>query len=239
MITSVLRPLAAQLIAVLVLLSYSLAGPADQNDPALDSLFDRLATTSSAEEASDISNEIWQRWSANDDPDVSQLMEIGIRALNYSTYRKALRSFDRIIEMAPQFAEAWNKRATLYYHIREYRRSIDDIKETLRLEPRHYGHPVLYNPAMPGIARPGKLSRRTGCLQKSTVDQSTHTQHTPLCPETRRLAAARGRRERDLGGWGQSQNAVKPDGQFRHFFLAQRMRHRVSMPTHRITLCGQ
>ena len=139
MITSVLRPLAAQLIAVLVLLSYSLAGPADQNDPALDSLFDRLATTSSAEEASDISNEIWQRWSANDDPDVSQLMEIGIRALNYSTYRKALRSFDRIIEMAPQFAEAWNKRATLYYHIREYRRSIDDIKETLRLEPRHFG----------------------------------------------------------------------------------------------------
>ena len=139
MITSVLRPLAAQLIAVLVLLSYSLAGPADQNDPALDSLFDRLATTSSAEEASDISNEIWQRWSANDDPDVSQLMEIGIRALNYSTYRKALRSFDRIIEMAPQFAEGWNKRATLYYHIREYRRSIDDIKETLRLEPRHFG----------------------------------------------------------------------------------------------------
>ena len=139
MITSVLRPLAAQLIAVLVLLSYSLASPADQKDPALDSLFDRLATTSSAEEASDISNEIWQRWSANDDPDVSQLMEIGIRALNYSTYRKALRSFDRIIEMAPQFAEAWNKRATLYYHIREYRRSIDDIKETLRLEPRHFG----------------------------------------------------------------------------------------------------
>ena len=139
MITSVLRPLAAQLIAVLVLLSYSLAGPADQNDPALDSLFDRLATTSSAEEASDISNEIWQRWSANDDPDVSQLMEIGIRALNYSAYRKALRSFDRVIEMAPQFAEAWNKRATLYYHIREYRRSIDDIKETLRLEPRHFG----------------------------------------------------------------------------------------------------
>jgi len=139
MITSVLRPLAAQLIAVLVLLSYSLAGPADQNDPALNSLFDRLATTSSAEEASDISNEIWQRWSANDDPDVSQLMEIGIRALNYSTYRKALRSFDRIIEMAPQFAEGWNKRATLYYHIREYRRSIDDIKETLRLEPRHFG----------------------------------------------------------------------------------------------------
>jgi len=139
MISSTLKPLTVRIIAVLILLAYSLASPADQNDPALDSLFDRLATTSSAEEASEISNGIWQRWSANDDPDVSQLMEIGIRALNYSTYRKALRSFDRIIEMAPQFAEGWNKRATLYYHIKEYRRSIDDIKETLRLEPRHFG----------------------------------------------------------------------------------------------------
>ena len=66
-------------------------------------------------------------------------MQIGIRALNYSTYRKALQSFDRVIEIAPEFAEGWNKRATLYYHIKEYRRSIDDIKKTLRLEPRHFG----------------------------------------------------------------------------------------------------
>ena len=128
-----------RIIAVLILLAYSLASPADQNDPALDGLFERLAVTTSDEEASNITHEIWQRWTANDDPNVSQLMQIGIRALNYSTYRKALQSFDRVIEIAPEFAEGWNKRATLYYHINEYRRSIDDIKETLRLEPRHFG----------------------------------------------------------------------------------------------------
>ena len=121
------------------LLVYSLASPADQNDPALDRLFERLTITTSDEEASNITREIWQRWTANDDPTVSQLMQTGIRALNYSTYRKALQSFDRVIEMAPEFAEGWNKRATLYYHIKEYRRSIDDIKETLRREPRHFG----------------------------------------------------------------------------------------------------
>ena len=128
-----------RIIAVLILLAYSLASPADQNDPALDDLFEQLAITTSDEEASNITREIWQRWTANDDPDVSQLMQIGIRALNYSTYRKALQSFDRVIEIAPEFAEGWNKRATLYYHIKEYRRSIDDIKKTLRLEPRHFG----------------------------------------------------------------------------------------------------
>ena len=139
MINSALKPLTGRIIAVLVLLVYSLASPADQNDPALDRLFERLAITTSDEEASNITREIWQRWTANDDPAVSQLMQTGIRALNYSTYRRALQSFDRVIEMAPEFAEGWNKRATLYYHIKEYRRSIDDIKETLRLEPRHFG----------------------------------------------------------------------------------------------------
>ena len=128
-----------RIIAVLILLAYSLASPADQNDPALDDLFEQLAVTTSDEEASNITREIWQRWTANDDPDVSQLMQIGIRALNYSTYRKALQSFDRVIEIAPEFAEGWNKRATLYYHIKESRRSMDDIKKTLRLEPRHFG----------------------------------------------------------------------------------------------------
>ena len=139
MISSTLKPLTGRIIAVLLLLVYSLASPADQNDPALDRLFERLTITTSEEEASNITREIWQRWTANDDPEVSQLMQTGIRALNYSTYRRALQSFDRVIEMAPEFAEGWNKRATLYYHIKEYRRSIDDIKETLRLEPRHFG----------------------------------------------------------------------------------------------------
>ena len=139
MMSSIFKPLTMRIIAVLILLAYSLASPADQNDPALDNLFEQLAVTTSDEEASNITREIWQRWTANDDPDVSQLMQIGIRALNYSTYRKALQSFDRVIEIAPEFAEGWNKRATLYYHIKEYRRSMDDIKKTLRLEPRHFG----------------------------------------------------------------------------------------------------
>ena len=139
MIISTLTSMNVRIIAVLVLLGYSLVSTADQHDPALDGLFERLAVTTSDEEASNITREIWQRWTANADPNISQLMQIGIRGLSYSSYRRALQSFDQVIEMAPEFAEGWNRRATLYYHIKEYRRSIDDIKQTLRLEPRHFG----------------------------------------------------------------------------------------------------
>jgi len=92
MISSALKPLTGRIIAVLILLVYSLASPADQNDPALDRLFERLAITTSEEEASNITREIWQRWTANDDPAVSQLMQTGIRALNYSTYRRRCKA---------------------------------------------------------------------------------------------------------------------------------------------------
>ena len=139
MIISTLTSMNVRIIAVLVLLGYSLVSTADQNDPALDGLFERLAVTTSDEEASNITREIWQRWTANDDPNISRLMQIGIRGLSHSSYRRALQSFNQVTEMAPEFAEGWNRRATLYYHIKEYRRSIDDIKQTLRLEPRHFG----------------------------------------------------------------------------------------------------
>ena len=85
MIISTLTLMNLRIIAVLVLLGYSLVSTADQNDPALDGLFERLAVTTSDEEASNITREIWQRWTANDDPNVSQLMQIGIRGLNYSS----------------------------------------------------------------------------------------------------------------------------------------------------------
>ena len=87
-----------RLIAVLILLGYSLSGTADQNDPALDGLFERLAVTTSDEEASNITREIWQRWTANDDPNISQLMQIGIRGLSYSSYRRALQTAELALE---------------------------------------------------------------------------------------------------------------------------------------------
>ncbi|HCF75058.1 MAG TPA: hypothetical protein DES72_14940 [Gammaproteobacteria bacterium] len=127
--------------ALLGLLGLSLwAGvAADQNDPALDQLFLQLAHTGVKQESDRISAEIWERWARIDNAKASAWLERGIRAMSNQHYREALRSFNEVIDIAPAFAEGWNKRATLFYLAGKHDRSIDDIKQTLALEPRHFG----------------------------------------------------------------------------------------------------
>ncbi|WP_426060526.1 tetratricopeptide repeat protein [Hymenobacter sp. B1770] len=62
-----------------------------------------------------------------------------MRALQAGDHTLAISCFTRIIQVKPDFAEGWNKRATAYYLRGEYRASLDDITETLRREPRHFG----------------------------------------------------------------------------------------------------
>ena len=63
----------------------------------------------------------------------------GVAAMQRRDYPAALRSFDSMVDLAPEFAEGWNKRATLYYLMGAYENSLDDIVRTLELEPRHFG----------------------------------------------------------------------------------------------------
>ena len=59
--------------------------------------------------------------------------------MNIRNYPLAIRFFNNLIEIDPNFAEAWNKRATVYFIIGEYDKSMNDISKTLELEPRHFG----------------------------------------------------------------------------------------------------
>ena len=59
--------------------------------------------------------------------------------MNIRNYPLAIRFFNNLIEIDPNFAEAWNKRATVYYIIGNYDKSMNDISKTLELEPRHFG----------------------------------------------------------------------------------------------------
>ena len=54
-------------------------------------------------------------------------------------YRNAYQYFSEVIQEVPAFAEGWNKRATVLYLIGAYQESIEDIRETLQREPRHFG----------------------------------------------------------------------------------------------------
>jgi tetratricopeptide (TPR) repeat protein len=112
---------------------------ADQDDPELDRLFSSLSEVNDLAQGSRITREIWQRWRQADDPAIEDLLSSGITAMSSNDLRLALDLFNQIVEDAPEFAEGWNKRATVYYLIGDYDSSIRDIRQTLLLEPRHFG----------------------------------------------------------------------------------------------------
>jgi tetratricopeptide (TPR) repeat protein len=112
---------------------------ADQKDIRLDPLFDRLLQDIGQDEAAALEREIWNIWYHYESPPVALLMIQGSQAMNTGDFDEALEAYNRIIELAPDFAEGWNKRATLYYLMGRYEDSIADVHATLELEPRHFG----------------------------------------------------------------------------------------------------
>ena len=131
------RRLPALLAAVLLSLPSGVA--AGQDDARLDQLFARLKAAPSAGEAQTIEQTIWQLWSHAGIEKVDEEMAAGALAMAVGEYRVALKSFNAIVKMAPDFAEGWNKRATVYYLLGEFDASVGDIEHTLALEPRHFG----------------------------------------------------------------------------------------------------
>ncbi|MEQ8666879.1 MAG: hypothetical protein RIC16_14255 [Rhodospirillales bacterium] len=112
---------------------------ADQNDPRLDSLFGELLTTEDFVKGMSLTNQIWALWVQSDDPVVSDLMTDGMNAMQVGDLRRAMTAFDEIVEISPDFAEGWNKRATVNYLMGRMNESLTDVERTLELEPRHFG----------------------------------------------------------------------------------------------------
>ncbi len=83
--------------------------------------------------------EIWAIWCGHPDPDLAAEMSAGIRAMGDGALTRAEGVFDRLIERDAGWAEAWNKRATVYYLQGRDIESVGDILRTLELEPRHFG----------------------------------------------------------------------------------------------------
>ncbi|MGI9482786.1 MAG: tetratricopeptide repeat protein [Hyphomicrobiales bacterium] len=105
----------------------------------IDSLFKRLRGASDGEIAKTVEHAIWQMWLRHPSPSVEVLMGQAVSAMNAEENEKALRILGTIIEIAPDYSEAWNKRATVYFYSGEYERSLADIARVLELEPRHFG----------------------------------------------------------------------------------------------------
>ena len=112
---------------------------ADQNDPRLGDLFKQLQQTQEFEKGESITQRIWEVWYEIQDEEAKSLFDKGVVLMARADYRSALITFTRLTEMKPKFAEAWNRRATLLYLMGEFTLSMRDIKQTLALEPRHFG----------------------------------------------------------------------------------------------------
>lgn len=122
-----------------LLLPFATIARADQQDPRLEPLFQALATAETADGASRIEAAIWEIWAETDDSSSARLMRQGNDAMAKRVFPIAILSFNRLIDRAPDFAEAWNRRATLHFLMGNDAASIADIEQTLALEPRHFG----------------------------------------------------------------------------------------------------
>jgi len=120
----------------LLLSSFALA---DQNDERLEDLFAALKEEADMFQADGIANRIWAIWIQHEDGQASALMQRGVQQMNVNDMYGALDTYDQLIAMTPDFAEAWNKRATIYWILGNYDASLKDIEEVLKLEPYHFG----------------------------------------------------------------------------------------------------
>ncbi|HHI82700.1 MAG TPA: tetratricopeptide repeat protein [Rhizobiales bacterium] len=142
----------------------------------LDRLFGRLHREKSPEAAKRFTQAIWRAWSRSDSPSATVLLGQARRAIAARQYRIAIAILSTVIEQQPQFAEAWNKRATAYFLAGDFTRSISDIKKVLDLEPRHFG-------ALAGL---GLIYRRQGKYARALAIFKRAQAINPHLPEVKR-----------------------------------------------------
>lgn len=138
----ILRFLKCAVAALAASLMIQAAFAAD--DAELEALFEGLKTADTAA-AHQIESRIYQIWSQSGSPSMDLLLERGREALNEGDTKLAIEHFTALVDHAPDFAEGYNGRATAYFQNGQYGPSLEDIRRTLALNPKHFG-------AMSGLA---------------------------------------------------------------------------------------
>jgi tetratricopeptide (TPR) repeat protein len=106
---------------------------------SLDTLFQALKIAPDEESAKAIEDRIWAMWTISGSDTCNLLMSRVKAATDQKDYDLALKLLDAVIAIKPDYVEAWNRRATVYYLKDDIPRSLADIREVLSREPRHFG----------------------------------------------------------------------------------------------------
>lgn len=102
-------------------------------------LLDKLKETETDEEAAALEEEVWDAWLVSGSPTVDVLMQRGLEYQQTDNLEAARDAFDRAIAILPDYAEAWNRRAVLFFNDGKYDEAIADLESALIREPRHFG----------------------------------------------------------------------------------------------------
>ena len=105
----------------------------------LDSLFEKLAKARSEQEGRAIANQIERRWQRSGSDTADLLMSRVVQLMSAKDNERALDLLDYVIQLNPGWAEAYNKRATVFFMMDDVEGSMRDIRATLAREPRHFG----------------------------------------------------------------------------------------------------
>ncbi len=111
--------------------------PAETRAEQLDILFAHLRRPGVPSDPVEL--KIWALWAASDSPTAEVLLQQAARAIDDRAPAEALSILDRLVGAFPDYAEAWNKRATLYFMMKRDDQALKDIEKVLDLEPRHFG----------------------------------------------------------------------------------------------------
>jgi tetratricopeptide (TPR) repeat protein len=105
----------------------------------LDFLFGALKAAPDEASAKHVEARIWAIWLQTPSDTAALLMMRAKAAMDAQQTDVALKLLDAVIKLRPDYVEAWNRRATLYYLRNDYTRSLSDIEQVLIREPRHFG----------------------------------------------------------------------------------------------------
>jgi tetratricopeptide (TPR) repeat protein len=122
-----------------LMLAAASRSPAQTLAPQLDQLFRALADPQNALQAEQTEDEIWALWMEYPVAAARDGLEQATRAISQREFGDAELQLDRLVEDYPDYAEAWNKRATLRFLQGRDADSVHDIQRTIELEPRHFG----------------------------------------------------------------------------------------------------
>ncbi len=105
----------------------------------LDTLFAGLKIAPDEASAKAIEDRIWALWLASGSDTCTLLMTRVKDATDDKNFDLAIKLLDAVIAIKPDYVEAWNRRATVYYLKQDYGHSLADLREVLAKEPRHFG----------------------------------------------------------------------------------------------------